>query len=261
MLCMVFPWQHTNVCQQKLQVSDLLCHCFAWACLHQQLLSLLLHLLQMAVLWHQSPPPVQLIVQQLRLYPDRMMIFGQRTIITFPFSFVLITSVLEKMVSRWVIIQIWVHTSIMLRQTYRKLCHCCTYTSLNLQVVDLLLIMIIYSISPKWLFLQIRGTPWTTDYSDRRINVTNLDTLFDVKDANNPAFNATVQQSLQPGTNCTFYLCYKQLRNIPPFSVLGKASPASCVTGKLLQTWLLQKLEWPSTPHIFAAMSLHTIHQ
>ena len=83
-------------------------------------------------------------------------------------------------------------------------------------------------------FPQIRGAPWTRDYWDRRINVTNLDTLFDVKDGNNPAFNATVQQTLQPGTSCTFYLCYRQYRSILPFRQLGKASPASCVNGKLL---------------------------
>ena len=83
-------------------------------------------------------------------------------------------------------------------------------------------------------FPQIRGTPWTIDYSGRRINVTRLETFFDVKDTHNPAFNASVQQSLQPGTNCTFYLCYKQYRNIPPFIRLGKTSPASCVNGKLL---------------------------
>ena len=109
MLCMVFPWQHTSVCQQKLQVSDSMP--LFWACLHQQLLSLLLlHLLQMVVLWHQSSLPVLMIVQQLRLYPDHMLIFDQRTVVMIPFSFVLITSVLEKMVSRWVIIQIRVHT-------------------------------------------------------------------------------------------------------------------------------------------------------
>ena len=86
------------------------------------------------------------------------------------------------------------------------------------------------------LLLQIRGTPWTTDYRDRRINVTNLDTFFDVKDENNPQFIATVQQSLQPGTNCTFYLCYKQRRASPPFNPLGKVSPVSCVTGKFVHT-------------------------
>ena len=86
------------------------------------------------------------------------------------------------------------------------------------------------------LLLQITGTPWTTDYTDRRINVTNLDALFDVKDANNPQFTATVQQALQLGTNCTFYLCYTQRRTAVPFFPLGKASPASCVTGKSLHT-------------------------
>ena len=122
-------------------------------------------------------------------------------------------------------------------------------------------IVIIYSISPKLLFLQIRGTPWTTDYRDKRINVTSLDTVFDVKDTNNPEFNATVQQILQPGTNCTFYICYKQGRTTPPFNPLGKASPASCVTGKFLQTLSLEKLERPSTPRIFSAMSLPIVHQ
>ena len=116
MLCMVFSWQHTNV-WQELQVSDSMQ--LFWACLHQQLLSfLLLHFLQLEILWHQSPPHVQLVVQQLRLYPDHMMIFGQRTIITFPFSFVLITSVLEKMVSGWVIIWIWVHTFMVKKHVY-----------------------------------------------------------------------------------------------------------------------------------------------
>ena len=86
------------------------------------------------------------------------------------------------------------------------------------------------------LFLQIRGTPWTTDYNDRRINVTNMDTVFDVEDTNNPQFTATVQQSLPPGTNCTFYLCYKQRRVTPPFNLLGRVSPVSCVTGKSLHT-------------------------
>ena len=84
------------------------------------------------------------------------------------------------------------------------------------------------------LFLQITGTPWTTDYRDRRIDVTNLDAFFDVKDVNNPQFTATVQQSLQPGTNCTFYLCYKQRRGSPPFNPLGRVSPVSCVTGEFL---------------------------
>ena len=84
--------------------------------------------------------------------------------------------------------------------------------------------------------MQIRGTPWTTDNRDRRINVTNLDTDFDVEDANNTQFTATVQQALQPGTNCTFYLCYKQYRSIQPFNPLGKASAVSCVTGKSLHT-------------------------
>ena len=78
------------------------------------------------------------------------------------------------------------------------------------------------------LFPQIRGTPWTTDYEGRRINVTNLDTNFDVKDLNNPQFTATVQQSLQPGTNCTFYLCYKQGRKTVS-DRLGRTSPVSCV--------------------------------
>ena len=77
------------------------------------------------------------------------------------------------------------------------------------------------------LFPQIRGTPWTTDYRDRRIDVTNLDTFFDVKDENNPQFTATVQQSLQQGTNCTFYLCYKQRRT--DSDQLGRTSPVSCV--------------------------------
>ena len=81
----------------------------------------------------------------------------------------------------------------------------------------------------QFLFLQIRGTPWTTDYRDRRINVTNLDTFFDVKDESNPKFTATVQKTLQSGTNCTFYVCYKQRRLYS--DQLGKASPVSCVTG------------------------------
>ena len=74
------------------------------------------------------------------------------------------------------------------------------------------------------LFPQIRGTPWTTD---RRINVTNLDTFFGVEDENNPQFTATVQQSLQQGTNCTFYLCYKQ--RTADSDQLGRTSPVSCV--------------------------------
>ena len=83
------------------------------------------------------------------------------------------------------------------------------------------------------LFPQIRGTPWTTDYRDRRIDVTNLDTFFDVKDGNNPQFTATVQQSLQQGTNCTFYLCYKQ--STADSNHLRRTSPVSCVTpGKSL---------------------------
>ena len=77
---------------------------------------------------------------------------------------------------------------------------------------------------------QIRGTPWTTDYEGRRINVTNLNTYLEL---NNPQFIATVQQSLQPGTNCTFYLCYKQ--TTVTSDQLGRTSPVSCVTpGKSL---------------------------
>ena len=83
------------------------------------------------------------------------------------------------------------------------------------------------------LFLQISGTPWTIDYRNRRINVTNLDTFFDVRDKNNPQFTATAQQSLPPGTNCTFYLCYKQRQS--DLDQLGRTSPVSCVTpGKSL---------------------------
>ena len=96
------------------------------------------------------------------------------------------------------------------------------------------MLLVFNSLFIQLLFLQIRGTPWTTDYRDRRINVTNLETVFDVKDAHNPAFNATVQQTLQPGTNCTFYLCYKQNRVTLPFSLLGKTASASCITGKSL---------------------------
>ena len=74
------------------------------------------------------------------------------------------------------------------------------------------------------LFPQIRGTPWTTDYRDQRIDVTNLDPSFDL---NNPQFTATVQQSLQQGTNCTFYLCYKQ--RTADSNHLRSTSPVSCV--------------------------------
>ena len=101
----------------------------------------------------------------------------------------------------------------------------------SLQLLDLLL-NVLYSIYQSWLFLQITGIPWTTDYRDRRINVTHLNTLFDVKDPNNPQFIATVQQSLQQGTNCTFYLCYKQIRFDADY--FDRISPISCVTGKSL---------------------------
>ena len=90
----------------------------------------------------------------------------------------------------------------------------------------------LYFVKYAVLFLQITGTPWTTDYRDRRIDVTNLNTFFDVKDKNNPQFIATVQQSLQQGTNCTFYLCYKQRRFDGDY--FGRISPTSCVTGKSL---------------------------
>ena len=78
------------------------------------------------------------------------------------------------------------------------------------------------------MLFQIKGTPWATDQNK---NVTNLDTSFDVE-TDNPQFIATVQQSLPLGTNCTFYLCYNEQRILPPFYLLGKTSPVSCVTGK-----------------------------
>jgi len=60
------------------------------------------------------------------------------------------------------------------------------------------------------LFLQITGAPWQWQLANP-----------------NWPFAVTVTQLLQPGTNCTFYVCYYDNPSI------GRASPASCITGKL----------------------------
>ena len=51
----------------------------------------------------------------------------------------------------------------------------------------------------QFLFLQIRGTPWTTDYNDRRTNVTNLDTFLEteVEDSGTNEDSATCSNFLQ----------------------------------------------------------------
>jgi len=60
------------------------------------------------------------------------------------------------------------------------------------------------------LFLQIRGAPWQWESANP-----------------NWPFTVAVSQPLQPGTNCTFYVCYSDNDGD------GRASPASCITGKL----------------------------
>ena len=110
------------------------------------------------------------------------------------------------------------------------------------------------------MLFQITGTPWTTDMNDKRINVTDLDTFFNVKDGNNPQFTANVQQTLQPGTNCTFYLCYKEERIVSPYFPLGKTSPVSCVTGKWLHAHTHTKKKCTNSVWWHSKMVLFALH-
>ena len=60
------------------------------------------------------------------------------------------------------------------------------------------------------LFLQITGAPWSQQNANPNMH-----------------FSESVSQTLQPGTNCTLYVCYSDNESD------GRASPASCITGKL----------------------------
>jgi len=75
-----------------------------------------------------------------------------------------------------------------------------------------------------WLLFQITRSPWTQVTSNPNVRHT-----------------VSVAEQLQPGTNCTFYVCYWYYDS-SFFLVLGRESPASCITGKSL-CCLCQKRE------------------
>jgi len=64
------------------------------------------------------------------------------------------------------------------------------------------------------LFLQITRSPWAQRTSGANVH-----------------FTVSVAEQLQPGTNCTFYVCYWYYDS-SFFPVYGRESPASCITGK-----------------------------
>ena len=67
------------------------------------------------------------------------------------------------------------------------------------------------------LFLQITKSPW--DQQTSQVNV---------------RFTVSVAEQLQPGTNCTFYVCYTYYPSNNSPLEFGRESPASCITGKSL---------------------------
>jgi len=68
------------------------------------------------------------------------------------------------------------------------------------------------------LFFQITGSPWSTGI---------------ITSQKNERHTGNVTEQLQPGTNCTFYVCYEYYPSPTSFArELGRESPASCITGK-----------------------------
>ena len=104
------------------------------------------------------------------------------------------------------------------------------------------------------LFLQITGIPWTTNYSNGQTRVAQFIT--------DRPFNATVQESLDPGTNCTFYICYQQSVISRPYYILGKTSPASCITGNSLyicSTYIYTRTQ--THTHAILLLNVYTVFE
>ena len=95
------------------------------------------------------------------------------------------------------------------------MCYCSYIVPTSHRIQNLCLSFPILSQLDCLLFFQITGTPWTRRY-------------FPTPSGSRSSVSVA---QLHPEMNCTFYACYRRFTGQLSF-VYGKATPASCITGK-----------------------------